>query len=250
MAAKEVPVAKNALGLRHHAAMPPRPGQLPDPRAKARRSTASRAARTVAIVGVLALAGTTWALWDHASAPTAATPSPTARISLAPNPPLPIWWESLTGPQYTVVTARRGQPVRVGVHLDGRGGNFGSNYVVSQVLIDVLPIGVHPYESVTVKGKPPEPGRPFKTDNPGGGRLEQGTKPSVRRLWLKNLPSSTNRDVTVLFDGTDAKGRPLPAGRYEVGFFIATKLTKAYGTEPAGSSNGLSGLLVTVNYLG
>jgi hypothetical protein len=169
---------------------------------------------------------------------------------LAPPPPLPVAWKSLTGPQYTVVTARRGQPVRVGVHLNGRGGNFGSNYVISQVLIDVHPIGVHPYESVTVKGKPPEPGRPFKTDNPGGGRLEEGTKPSVRRLWLKNLPSSTNRDVTVLFDGTDARGRPLPAGRYEVGFFIATTLTKAYGTEPAGSSNGLSGLLVTVNYLG
>jgi hypothetical protein len=244
-------VAKNALGLRPNAAAPPpRPGPLSDPHAKARKTTASKAARTAAIVGVVALAGTTWALWDHASSPTAARPSP--KVSLAPPPPLPVAWRSLTGPQYAVVTARRGRPVRVGIHLgDGRNDSYaGANYVISQVLIDVLPIGVHPYESVTVKGKPPEPGRPLKIDNPGGGRLEQGTKPSVRRLWLKNLPSSTNRDVTVLFDGTDDRGRPLPAGRYEVGFFLATKLTKAYGTLPAGESNGLSGLLVTVNYLG
>jgi hypothetical protein len=229
-------VAKNARGLRHHAAAPPPgPGPLSDPRAQARRSTASRAARTAAIVGVVALAGATWALWDHASSPTATTPSPTERISLAPLPPLPIWWKSLTGPQYTVVTARRGQPVRVGIHLgDGRNDGYArGDYVVSQVRIEVLPVGVHPGESV-----------------PGGGRLEQGTLPSVRRLVLNNLPSSTNRDVTVLFDGTDDRGRPLPAGRYEVGFFLATTLTKAHGWEPAGSSNGLSGLLVTVNYLG
>jgi hypothetical protein len=241
-------VAKNARGLRHHpAAPPPRPGPLSDPRAQARRTTASRAARTVAIVSVVALAGTTWALWDHASTPTAATPSP--KISLAPYPPLQIAYESLTGPQYTVVTARRGRPVRVGLHLDGRGGHFGSNYVVSQVRIDVLPVGVHPWESITVKGKPPAPSA-LKARQPAGGRFDLGTKPYVRRLVLTNLPSSTNRDVAVLFDGTDAKGHPLPAGKYEVGYFLATKFTKAYGTVPAGYANFRSGLLVTVNYLG
>jgi hypothetical protein len=239
---------KEVGGLRHPAAATPSgPGPLSDPHAKARRSTASRAARTAAIVGVVALAGATWALWDHASTPTAATPSP--KISFAPYPPLQIAWKSLTGPQYTVVTARRGQPVRVGVHLDGRGGNFGSNYVVSQVRIDVLPVGVPPGESTTDKGKPPAVGRPFTVDPPGG-RFDMGTKPYVRRLVLTNLPSTTNRDVAILFDGTDDRGRPLPAGRYEVGLLLATKFTKAYGTIPAGYANFRSGLLVTVNYLG
>ncbi len=65
-----------------------------------------------------------------------------------------------------------------------------------------------------------------------------------------NLPSTTNRDVTILFDGTDSQGRPLPTGRYEVGFSLATKLTKAKGTLPSGSINSVSGLLVTINYLG
>jgi hypothetical protein len=238
-------MGKEVRGLRHPAAATPsRPLTLSDPRAKARRKRTSMTARTVAVVGVVALAATTWALTATASRP--------REVSLAPPPPLPVAWKSLTGPQSTVVTARRGQPVRVGIHLgDGRNDSYaGANYVISQVLIDVLRAGVHPYESVTIKGKPPAVGGRFKRDNPGGGRLEEGTKPSVRRLWLKHLPSSTNRDVTVLFDGTDAKGHPLPAGRYEVGFALETKLTKAYGTLPAGESNGLSGLLVTVNYLG
>jgi hypothetical protein len=245
-------VAKNARGLRHHpAAPPPRPGPLPNPHAKARRTTASMTARTVAIVGVVALAGTTWALWGNAGAPTAA-PSPPRKISMAPYPLLPVAYKSLTGPQSTVVTARRGQPVRVGIHLgDGRNDRYaGDDYVVSYLRIDVLPIGVHPWESITVKGKPPEPSTLRGRRQPAGGRFDLGTKPYVRRLVLKNLPSTTNRDVAILFDGTDAKGRPLPAGRYEVGYVLATKLTKAHGIEWAGSSNFESGLLVTVNYLG
>jgi hypothetical protein len=243
---------KEVGGLRHHAAATPsRPLTLPDPHAKARRNTASRAARTVAIVGVVALAGTAWALWEHASTPTAATPNPPRKISMAPSPPLPVAWKSLTGPQWTVVTARRGQPVRVGIHLgDGRNDGFaGGDYVISQVRIDVLPVGVHPWESITVKGKPPTPSA-LKARRTAGGRFDLGTKPYVRRLVLTNLPSTTNRDVAILFDGTDAKGRPLPAGRYEVGYAIMTKYTKAHGTIPAGEPNNMDGLLVTVNYLG
>jgi hypothetical protein len=244
---------KDVRGLLHNAAATPsKPVQLSDLRARARRRHASMTTRTVAIVGVVALAVTTWALWENASPPTAATPSPPGKISMAPSPPLPVAWKSLTGPQYTVVTARRGQPVRVGIHLgDGRNDGFaGGDYVVSQVRIDVLPIGVHPYESIRVKGKPPARGQPRVIDNPGGGRFDLGTKPHVRRLVLNNLPSSTNRDVAIVFDGTDGKGRPLPAGRYEVGYAIMTKLTKAHGRSSAGEPNNMGGLLVTINYLG
>jgi hypothetical protein len=145
-----------------------------------------------------------------------------------------------------VLTARRGQPVRVGIHLgDGRGGN----YVVSQARIDVLPAGVHPYESTTGT-KQPDPGTLSRYSSRTENRFDLGTKPYVRRLALKDLPSTTKRDVTILLDGTDSQGRPLPAGKYEVGFVLSTKLTKAQGTLPAGSTNGLSGLLVTINYLG
>ena len=241
---------KDVHGLLHHAAAKPsRPMKLSDLRTRARGRTASVAALTVAIVGVL-LAVTTWALRDHAIAPTVARPSPAGRISMAPLPPLPVSWKSLTGRQYTVLTARRGHPVRAGFHLgDGRGGFYGGNYVVSQVRIDVLRAGVHPYESIS-GNQPREPGSFSSIDNPAGDRFDLGTKPYVRRLALTNIPSTTNRDVTILFDGTDSQGRPLAAGRYEVGFALATKLTKAKGTIPAGSLNGVSGLLVTINYLG
>jgi len=234
-------MVKDAHGLLHRAAASP---------SGPRRPTTSMAALTVAIVGVLALAGTTWVLRGHTVAPTVAKPSPVGGVSMAPLPPLPVSWKSLTGPQYTVLTARRGKPVRVGLHLgNGRGGFYGGSYVVSQVRIDVLPTGVHPYESVS-GNQPREPGSFSSIDNPAGGRFDLGTKPYVRRLVLTNLPSTTNRDVTILFDGTDGQGRPLAAGRYEVGFVLATKLTKAKGTIPAGSANSASGLLVTINYLG
>jgi hypothetical protein len=153
---------------------------------------------------------TTWTLRDHAVGQLVVQPSAPEPISMAPPLPLPISWTSLTGPQYTVLTARHGQPVRVGLHLgDGRGGN----YVVTKVRIDVLPAGVHPFESRT-GSKPPEPGRVSSSDNfVRGGRFDLGTKPYVRLLMLQNLPSTTNRDVTILFDGTDSQGRQLAAGR-------------------------------------
>jgi hypothetical protein len=150
---------------------------------------------------------------------------------MEPPRPLPVPWHSLTGgDQNTIVTVRRGHPLRVGIHLgNGRGGP----YVIRVVRLDVLPAGIPAYQSIG------------RGHNPAAGNFDGGTNPHVWRLVLRNLPSRSSRDVAIVFDGTDQQGRALPPGRYQVGMLIATQMT---GEDNPGEA--ISGPLMTVDYRG